>query len=232
MNLNRNRRKLLTTLLSVIVVILIPVISTSCMGIGPFGGSTDEVTDQGIEVFEVKRGNISQIASATGSVDSKTQNTLNFTVSGTIIKALENGDTFKKGDVVVEVDNSDGLFNIEQQAKNIESIEDDLAMARSSLSTAKINYQEALDKNHIAIQLAETNTKKAEESSASAFQSLEYANISADLAYESASTALENITNIASWSITKAKSALDEAERILEEAKNDPATTSEELAQY
>jgi len=202
MNLNRNRKKLITIFLSIIVVILIPIISTSCMGIGPFGGSPNEATDQGIEVFEVKRGNISQIASATGSVDSKTQNTLNLTVSGTIIGALENGDTFKKGDVLVEVDNSDGLFNIEQQAKNIETIEADLAMARSSLSTANINYQEALDKNHIAIQLAETNTKKAEESSESAFQSLENANISAAVSYESAELALVNAENMLKYADT------------------------------
>jgi RND family efflux transporter MFP subunit len=162
---------------------------------GPFGAPADETGEQGIETFEVQRGNISQVVSTTGSVDSKTQNTLTLTVSGMIIEALDNGDTFNKGEVLVEVDNSDGLYSIEQQVKNIESIEGDLSVASSSLSTAKINYQEALDKNHIAIQLAETNTKKSEENTVSALVSLENANRSADLAYESAERALEQAQN-------------------------------------
>jgi RND family efflux transporter MFP subunit len=199
---------------------------------GPFGAPADEPAEQGIETFEVQRRNISQVVSSSGSVDSKTQNTLTLTVTGTILEALDNGDTFSMGDVLVVVDNSDGLYNIEQQAKNIESMEGDLAVAGSSLSTARINYQEALDKNHIAIQLAETNTKKAEESAASAFQSLENANISAATAYDNATKALENSANISGWTIKNAKDALDEAERIYEAALGNPGTTPEELATY
>jgi HlyD family secretion protein len=220
-----------TSIILLVVVLISSVILTSCMNMGPI--RTQESGDEEeIEIFRLEIGDILQTTEATGFVESAVQNQYSFQVSGEILSALKKGDSFKEGDVLVELNNSDCLFNIEQQAKNIESIEGDLAVADSSLDTAKINYQEALDKNHFAIQLAETNTKKAEENAESALISLEKANVSADQSYESASIALENATNIAELQISKSKSALDEAERILEEAKSDPTTTPEELAQY
>lgn len=101
-------------------------------------------------------------------------------VSGEIISALEKGEIYRKGDILVEVDNSDGMLRLDQ-------IEKDIKKSESSLKTAKINYQKALDANHIAIQLADINTEKAEDSTESALNSLENANKSAELSYESAS---------------------------------------------
>ena len=83
----------------------------------------------------------------------------------------------------------------------------------------------------MAIQLAETNTKAAEENTANAFKALENANISADSAYTSASKALENSSNISEMTVKNAKDALDEARRIYEEALGNPVITPEELAQ-
>jgi len=220
-----NKRKTILIIISVLTVILISIVSVSCMGMGPFSGSTEETADQGVEVFEVQRGNIYQTVSTTGTIDSEVQNTYTLQVTGEVLSTLEKGDTFRKGNILVKVDNSDRLLSLKQ-------IENDIESAESSLRTAKINYQKALDTNHITIQLASLNTEKAEDSTESALNSLENANKSAELSYESASAALENTTNTASWTITSAKSALDEAERILEEAKNDSATTASQLAKY
>jgi HlyD family secretion protein len=220
-----NKRKTILIIISVLTVILISIVSVSCMGMGLFSGSTEETADQGVEVFEVQRSNIYQTVSTTGTIDSEVQNTYTLQVTGEVLSTLEKGDTFRKGNILVEVDKSDGLLSLEQ-------IESDIESAESSLRTAKINYQKALDANHITIQLASLNTEKAEKSTESALNSLENANKSAELSYESASAALKNTTNTASWTITSAKSALDEAERILEEAKNDSATTASQLAKY
>lgn len=165
--MNINKRKTILVIVSAITVLLISIISVSCMG--GFPGSTGEVADQGIEVFEIQRGDILQIVSTTGSIDSKVQNSYTPQGSGEIISTLEKGDAFKKGDILVELDNSDGLLQLEKIEKNIE-------LSESSLKTAQINYQKALDANHIAIQLADLNTEKAKESTKSALDSLENAN--------------------------------------------------------
>lgn len=164
-----NKRKIILLIACASILLLISVISTSCMGIGPFSGSSDETDSQGIETFEIQRGNIYQIVSATGSVDSESLNTYTLQGSGEIISALEKGDTFKEGDVLVKVDNSEGLLQLEKIEKN-------LKLSEISLKAAKLNYQKALDANHITIQLADLNTEKAEESTKSALDSLENAN--------------------------------------------------------
>ncbi|MBL7060993.1 MAG: efflux RND transporter periplasmic adaptor subunit [Actinobacteria bacterium] len=165
--MNINKRKTILVIVSAITVLLISIISVSCMG--GFPGSTGEVADQGIEVFEIQRGDILQIVSTTGSIDSKVQNSYTLQGSGEIISTLEKGDAFKKGDVLVKVDNSEGLLQLEKIEKN-------LKLSEISLKAAKLNYQKALDANHITIQLADLNTEKAEESTKSALDSLENAN--------------------------------------------------------
>lgn len=202
-----NKRKTILVIVSALTVILISIVSISCMRMGPFSGSSDGIDDQGIEVFEVQKGNIFQIVSTTGSIGSEVQNTYTLQVSGEIISALEKGEIFRKGDILVEVDNSDGMLRLEQ-------IEKDIKKSESSLRTAKINYQKALDANHIAIQLADLNAEKAEESTESALNSLENANKSAELSYESA------------------KRASEDAREILALAQSDPDTTDMQLAQY
>lgn len=218
-------KKISIIIISVVMVLNAVLALTSCTGMGMFGNDQDGSEDQGIEVFRLEKGDMQQITTTTGSVDSKTQNNYTMQVSGEIISAMEKGDSFKEGDILVKVDNSDTMDLLEKA-------DIDLQNSESSLRIARINYQSALDSNHIAIQLAETNTKKAEESSASAYKSLENANESARQAYESAETSLGNTENTASLNITRAKSALDEAERILVVATADPATTAAELAQY
>ncbi len=140
---------------------------------GPFSDSEDNIVSQDIETFEVKRGNIFQLVSTTGEVDSETLNTYTISFSGEIISALEKGDYFKEGDMLVDVANSDGLLQLER-------IENNLKISESSLRTARLNYQKALDAKHIAIQIADLNTEKAKESTESALSSLEDANDKGD----------------------------------------------------
>ncbi len=183
--MNSKRKKVSSIIVFTVIVSVAAVFLTSCTGIGPFGGNQDESEEQGIEIFRLEKGDILQMIATTGSVDSKTQNNYSMQVSGKIISAMDKGDSFKKGDVLIEIDNTDVLDKLEQIAMDIEN-------AESSLKTAQINYQKALDLNHIAVQLAELNTEKAEKSTQSALVSLETANRSAQLSLESAELALEN----------------------------------------
>jgi len=142
---NKAKRISITSILLVIVMIT-TVILTSCISMGPMRDL--ETEEEGIEIFRLENGNILQTTEATGSVESEVQNQYSLQVSGKIIRALERGNPFKQGDVLVEIDNSDALDQLEQIAMYIEN-------AESNLRTAQLNYQKALDENHIAIQIAE-----------------------------------------------------------------------------
>jgi len=193
-----SKRKVLKTIFKVLPAVLslaALIVLTACTGMGPFSTNNNQSSaqNQGMQTYTVVRGNILQEATTTGAVDVKTTNTYTFGVTGKVISALEQGDTFKKGEVLTELDNSDGVAKINDLEDSLQTAEDSLSTSKSSLTTAKINYQKALDANHIAIQLADLNTQKSEENIKSAFASLESANINADLAYENAAAALEKV---------------------------------------
>ena len=205
--MNPKMKKISILTIPAIIVLIAVMVLTSCSGTGVLGklGNDDaDSAEDGIEIFELETGDIVQLVATTGSVDSSTQNSYSMQVSGEIISVMEKGDYFKGGDMLVEVDNSDTMDQIEQIAMDIEN-------AESSLRTARTNYQSALDSNHIAIQLAELNTEGAERSTQSALVSLETANRSAQLSLESAQQALENAQNA---------QAVESAENTVESVKS------------
>jgi len=109
MKMNSKRKKVSSIVISVVIVLIAAMALTSCMGIGPLGNNQDGDDTQGIEIFTLETGDIMQIIAVTGSVDSNTHNNYAMSVSGEILSSLEKGDSFKKGDMLVEVDNSDAL---------------------------------------------------------------------------------------------------------------------------
>lgn len=190
--MNSKRKIISSIIISVVIALTAVLVLTSCSGTGMLGRlGNNEPAEQGIEIFELERGDIVQIVATTGSIDSSTQNYYTLQVSGEVISALEKGDLFKDGDLLIKIDDSDALDQLEQIARNIEN-------AESSMRTARINYQKALDANHIAVQLAELNTEGAERSTESALVSLETANRSAQLSLESAQLALESAQDVKS----------------------------------
>ena len=184
--MNSKRKVISGIIITVVIIIITVLILTSCAGAGMLGkmGNSD-TAEEGIEIFELERGDIVQIVATTGSVDSSMLNYYSLQISGEVISAPEKGDVFKAGESLIKIDDSDALDQMAQVERDIEN-------AESSLRTARINYQAALDANHIAIQMAELNTEGAEESMQSALVSLETANRSAQLSLESALYALEN----------------------------------------
>ncbi len=205
--MNPKMKKISILTIPAVVVLIAMMVLTSCSGagmLGKLGNSEDGSVDEGIEIFELETGDIIQLVATTGLVDSSTQNYYSLQVPGEIISAVKKGDSFKKGDLLIELDNSDAMDQLEQIAT-------DIVDAESSLKIAGMNYQSALDSNHIAVQLAGLNTEGAERAAQSALVSLETANRSAELSLESALSALENAQTV---------QAVESAENTVESVKS------------
>lgn len=195
------------------------------------------------ETVTVTKGTISQVINSTGYVDSSDIRNFMLPSSGKVLKSVEKGDTLQKGDIILEVDNSKAKLLISQAEENVK-------IAESSLRMAEINYQGALDANHVANQLAKENNNLAAQSTENALQnkenasnvasvSIEAAEISlqntqsqADLSVQNALKVLEDAQNSYNASISQAKTALDQANNQLDVAKTTSGLTDVQLAQY
>ena len=208
------RKSILTAAAIIIIIAMFNLLACRASG--------DDQEDS--ETFEVTRGDVIQTVNTSGYIVSETENSYSLMTSGKVTYCLEKGDTFKNGDVLIEIDTSRLKLLVAQAEEN-------MSAAENSLSLARLNYQQALDANHIAIQLAEINASLAEQASQSAYKALENANDLAKKSADSASTALVNSRNIANQSIQSAKIAWDEAEKILVEA-NKSGLPSYQIAQY
>jgi len=191
-------------LLSISVLVLVLIFSSSCMS-SMFGGrfSSNQETDSetGIEIFTVKKGDVIQTVSANGSIDSNDFLNLNLSVAGTVLKSLEVGDTFKKGDLLFEIDNEKEELTLQQAEASIKS-------AELSLANAQASYQAALDANHINVQTAEINEKLSVLSTENALRSIEAANESLANAEESYNLSLLS----AQLNLDKAIAGVDSAQ--------------------
>jgi len=158
------RNKITGKIFLIITIITIIIALLNLFACRAIGDSQEDA-----ETFEVTRGDIIQTVNTSGYVASIIQNDYSLTASGKVIYTLEKGDTFSKGDILIEIDSS-------RQELLITQAEENLNIAENSLELARISYQQALDANHIAIQLADTNTKLSEQSVQNALTALEGAN--------------------------------------------------------
>jgi len=156
-------------ILTIITIIIALLNLFACRAIGD--------SQEDAETFEVTRGDIIQTVNTSGYVDSIIQNDYSLAASGKVIYTLEKGDTFSKGDMLIEIDSS-------RQELLITQAEENLNIAENSLELARLSYQQALDANHIALQLVQENTKLSEQSAQNALTALEDANEYLDLVEE------------------------------------------------
>ena len=191
--------KISIILTNFMIIVIIPSLLLSCKPGGRFFGDEED----GMETYEVMRGDIIQTVSTSGNVDSKYSNSYSLKTSGDVLQSLEKGDSFKKGDSLIELSSQRMLIMMDQAEENARTSQASLDLAKlnartsqASLDLAKINYQQALDANHVAVQLAETNTDLAELAAQNAFKSLEGANNMAASSIESARIAMENSKEI------------------------------------
>ena len=196
------RYRLKKIIMSILVIIAI-VGTSSLLSCQAEGG------EDGFETFDAVRGDIVQTVSTSGNVDSRYSNNFSLQASGIVLRALEKGDAFSKGDVLIELESDRTQLLIAQAQENIK-------IAQTSIDLAKMSYQQALDANHIAVQLAEISTSQAE------------------LASENAYKALENANNMASKSINSTAIALANSQEVLDaaNASSSPSITDVAIVGY
>src|SRR3972149_7225078 len=154
-----------------IIIIIASLNLLACRAIGD--------SQEDTETFEVTRGDIIQTVNTSGYVDSEIQNDYSLMTSGKVIYSLEKGDIFNKGDTLIEIDSS-------RQKLLVSQAEENLSIAENSLALARLSYQQALDANHIDIQLAQENKKLSELSVQNTLTALEDANEYLNLVEEEA----------------------------------------------
>ena len=214
---NGNIIKVLTILSLAALIVLIPSVLLSCRPEGGFFG--EEEPD--LQTFEVSRGNILQTVSTSGNIESRYSNSYTLKTSGDVLKALEEGDAFNKGDILIELSSQRSQLLMEQAEENIR-------VSQASLDLAKLSYKQALDSNHVAVQLAETNTEQAELAAHNAYKSLEGANGMASKSIESARIAMENSEDI--YEVAKNSLMLTDVQKKQFETNVDSARAAYESA--
>jgi len=191
----------------IIVMITITFLLFSCKSEGGMFGGSPEGT---VETFEVTKGNIIQTVSTSGNVDSRYSNNYSLSASGTVLKALEVGDTFITDDILIELDSNRTALLMAQAEENIK-------ISQNSLELAKLSLRQALNANHISLQMAEINAEISEKSAQSALISLENAN-----KYLSA---VKQHIEIPSYQKQQAASSIDTAEGAYDQALISQSTT-------
>ena len=144
-------------IIPMLIIITLSLFLFSCK---PEGGMFGSSAEEPVETFEVTRGDIIQTVSTSGNVDSRYSNNYFLSASGTVLKALEAGDIFSTDDILIELESSRTQLLMAQAEENIK-------ISQTSLELAKLSYKQALDSNHIAVQLAETSKEQSELASAS-----------------------------------------------------------------
>jgi multidrug resistance efflux pump len=165
-------------------LIIICLILTAALAAGGLSGCSRSAMKQ-IESFTVTKGDIIESITSTGTVTASQTRNYSLTESAEVLEIIERGAKFSKGDTLIRIDDSKMKLFISQAEEN-------LKLAEKSIELAKINYQAALDANHVALQLVESNNNLAETAVQNAFKSMEDANILADASIGAAYGAIEN----------------------------------------
>ena len=95
-----------------------------------------------IKTAVVKRGDISIVVAANGSVEPETKVEVKSKASGEIIHfPFEEGDSVKKGELLLKIDKSDDERNVRREEANILTLKARLGQAKASLELQKIEYE-------------------------------------------------------------------------------------------
>jgi Membrane-fusion protein len=222
--MGKNKEKKIVLFVAVIFLSLIFLTSfTSCRLLGG-SGNTAAAAATATTTFTVKIGNIVKSVSTTGYVNSSETKSYSNQVAGEVLKVLSVGTKFNEGDAILQINDKKTPLLISQAEENLKTSE-------NSIKTATLNYQGALDANHIAVQLADTDTISSEQATQNALTSLENANSAADASLNSSKISVENAAAAADVSLNSATVALDIAQRNYDRIKADPASTSDEKFQ-
>jgi len=152
-----------------------------------------------LETFKVTRGDIAETVSSTGNVDSTEKRNYSLLKSAKVLEVLKQGRFFKKDQTLIRIDDTEAKLLISQSETN-------LVLAEHAIEVAKLNYQSALDANHVAIQLSQSNNESAEQATLNAYKTLEDANIlgqtNIDAAYDAMNSAGDYLNEVKNYGLS------------------------------
>ena len=115
-----------------------------------------------VQVEKVKRGDITQVVSATGKIQPEVEVKISATISAEIIGLfVKEGDQVKKGQLLVELDRTKYSVAVDRSRSNKKSREASLQKARSEHKRASDLYKQNLT-SQAELESAEANLKLAE----------------------------------------------------------------------
>ncbi|MCG9479466.1 MAG: efflux RND transporter periplasmic adaptor subunit [Actinomycetia bacterium] len=204
------------------ILVLIAVLSVFSLN-----SCRQQETEQ-LETFTVSRGDIRQEVSSTGYVESSQVRNYSLQSAGEVLFSVQKGQTFNQGDKLLEVDNQITILSLEQAKVNVE-------ISESSLVQAKISFQQALDNNHIAVQLGKENKELSHQSTVNALVALQDTQKLTDKSNSYSRSALDSArqsVNTAQITIEAAEQSIADAGNILDEARDESLINDTQIAQY
>jgi len=215
----KSKVNLISIIIFTIVVIILSTSLFGCQVLSRFtSANKTSSTATGTTTYTVNRGTITQSITATGTVGSSEIKNLSVQVTGEVLQSITAGSQVKKGDVLLKVDNTDLLNSIKEAQINVE-------VAEASIKTAQLNYQTALDANHIAIQTAQLDNQAAQQSVDAAISNMDNIGSTGNASIESAHLALEKAQDSFNFSIAQAQISLNQAAEKLNSNPGDSASS-------
>ena len=147
-------------ILGISLFLLIVVISTIAQK-----SARRKQTNEGLAVFEVKRGPLTISVTESGSINPQERVVIKSEVEGntTILSIVPDGSRVKKGDLLVELDASRLQDELVDQQIRVQNAEAAFVRARENLEVAKNQTQSEIEKAELAFQFAMEDLTKYKE---------------------------------------------------------------------
>jgi HlyD family secretion protein len=179
-----------------------------------------KIEQQNTNTFTAAKGDIITTITATGTVDSTESKNFTLMQSAKVLQSLKKGDTFKKGDILIKIDDSKAKLYLSQAEQNI-------LLAEQSMDVANINYHNALDANHVAVQIAQSSNDLAQKQTDYAFKALDNAASAGIASINAANQSIEN----ANYYLEVAKDSALSTDLIKAQAKTNVSSAEKALEQ-
>lgn len=181
------------------------------LGVGRAGGSGEAAAAGGSATVAVRRGDLLEVASASGTVEPDVQVEVKSRASGEVIEVLvDEGDQVEAGQLLVKLDPVDSERDVRVAQIALDKAQADLAQARANLVVAQAERDEARARAEVRDRGAELGLVSAEDRRT--------ARSSAGVA-DATVTLRESQIRSATSQVASARLAVDEARRRLAETE-------------
>lgn len=151
------------------IIVLLIIIVVGAFGIKSYLKSQKAMIKK-VSIATIKKGMLTQSVTFTGSIEANGRNEISLSPSLKVVEVfVEEGQTVKKGDILVKLDDSDFKSQLEKQKLNLSNAEYNLNyIVENSSSNDKLTSENALKQAKISLENAKINledvNKKFEQS--------------------------------------------------------------------